>query len=643
MSARISLNMCGIAGLIGVHSDSRELGQRLLRALRHRGPDDEGVECPHPSAVLVHSRLAIVDLSAAGHQPMSDHPPEGAERNWVVFNGQIFNFLDLAPELARLGWPSRSRSDTEVILNAYRAWGEDCVQRFHGMFAFCLVDSKRRVAHLCRDRAGIKPLYLYEPPAGGLVFSSEVRALLALGPGLVPPRVNRNALESYFAQGAVQGYDTIVSGIGILEPGIWLTVDLATGAKLRKKQYWDLASSQAPKYRDRNEAVERLSLLLRRTVRQQLISDVPLGLFLSGGVDSAALLTVAAESTGNPLRAISIGFDVEEFDETAAAAVTASAFPCNHSIVHLSGAELLAAFPAVLQSTDQPTVDGTNTYVVSRVARQQGLTVALSGLGADELFGGYASFHDVPQALRMRQWFGWTGALMPSFLRRNRSGAKLIEMLGRPPDLLQMYLLRRELFLSGERRTLHDLPQGSDPASGAPVSMLENMHAAARGLDGFDATSVFEQQIYMRHMLLRDADAFSMAAPIECRVPFLDHELMEAVLRVPSSWKRNNGRPKPLLLDAVGPKLPAQVWQRPKRGFAFPWRNWLQPPSGPLSQLALDAVNDQATWRDIGVNPAGVLDLWSRFARDDRSLSPLQILAVLVLRDYVVRHKLRAA
>ncbi|HWZ46217.1 MAG TPA: asparagine synthase (glutamine-hydrolyzing) [Candidatus Saccharimonadales bacterium] len=635
--------MCGIAGLIGVHTDLRAAGQCMLKALRHRGRDDEGVEVPHPSAVVVHSRLAILDLTDTGHQPMSDHPPDGSQRNWVVFNGQIFNFRDLQPELAGLGWRSRGSSDTEIILNAYRAWGEECIHRLHGMFAFCLIDGDRRAAYLCRDRMGIKPLYICELSRGGLAFASEIRALLALGSEFVPPRINRTAMESYFAQGAVQGGDAIVSGIKILEPGACLTLDLETGRVQKTRKYWDLHHGEQSRYRNRNEAVEDISSIARRTVRQHLVSDVPLGLFLSGGIDSAALLAIACEQSDSAMRTITVGFDIKNFDETGAASATASAFHCENNTVRLSGTELLGSFPSVLEATDQPTVDGTNTFIVSHAARKLGLTVALSGLGGDELFGGYASFHDVPRALRVRQWFGWTRPVAAALRGYGRASVKLHELLQRPADLLQTYLLHRELFLSAERRELQSLPDGSDSANGMPVAMLQHIYGRMKGLDAFTATSMFEIEIYMRHMLLRDADVFSMASPIECRLPFLDHELVQAVLAAPSSWKRMNGRPKPLLLDAVGPRLPSHVWQHPKQGFTFPWRSWLQPPSGALAQLALDAVHDQKVWREIGVNPEAVSGLWMRFVQADRTISALQILALVVLRDYVVRHKLRLA
>jgi asparagine synthase (glutamine-hydrolysing) len=375
----------------------------------------------------------------------------------------------------------------------------------------------------------------------------------------------------------------------------------------------------------------------------RLISDVPLGIFLSGGVDSTALLALGQQLTGGELRTITVGFDVNGFDESASAAATASAFGTRHQTVRLTGQDVLHAMPAVLEAMDQPTVDGTNIYFVSRAARESGLTVALSGLGGDELFGGYATFKDVPRAVRLRRRWAWASKpmrLVP--LRRYRSGAKLLEVLERPADPLSMYLLRRELFLPRERRRLQPLPAPSDARTGIPQVLAEELSERSRQLEDTHQVSFFELELYMRHMLLRDADTFSMAAPIEYRVPFLDHELVETAFALPSAWKLPDPRPKPLLLDAVGSQIPAWVWQKPKAGFTFPWRAWFNP-GRPLAGMAREAAQDQETWRRLGLHPAGASDTWRRFAARDRSVSPLQVLALVVLRDFASRYRLRAA
>jgi asparagine synthase (glutamine-hydrolysing) len=631
--------MCGIAGLIGVRDEGLLLARRLLAGLQHRGPDDCGVEQPVATATLVQTRLAIIDLSPAGHQPMRDEPPQGLPPNWVVFNGEIYNYRELREELSTEGVHFRSRCDTEAILHAYRRWGTRCVEHLRGMFAICLVDTAAGLAHLWRDRLGIKPLYTCRI-GSGLAFSSEVRPLLDLDG--VARRVNPAALESFFAQGAVQGDDSIVAGVTMLRPASHLCVELESGREVSRRTYWHLSTREVL-CTDPDAQIDGLRSIARETLREHLISDAPLGIFLSGGVDSAAVLTMASEVCPESLRTLTIGFDLAAADETAAARATARAFGVQHQVVRLSGSEVLAQIEPALAAADQPTVDGFNTYFVSRAAREAGLTVALSGLGADELFGGYASFAQAPWALKMRRTapLRW-GARFGAGMVNSRWGAKIGEAARRRADLLEMYLLRRELFLPGERRSLHDLPDDCEPSSGLQRSLTEELRRQACGMDEINQISLYEIQLYMRHMLLRDSDAFSMAAPIEYRVPFLDHLLVERVFALPGERKKPDGRPKPVLLEIAGPRLPDAVWKRPKRGFTFPWESWLGC-GGALAPLANDAVHDVGTWRRLGLDAKAVAAIWKRFLGGDRRISALQILAFVTLRDFAARWELSRA
>jgi len=284
-------------------------------------------------------------------------------------------------------------------------------------------------------------------------------------------------------------------------------------------------------------------------------------------------------------------------------------------------------------------VDGTNVLVVSRAAREAGLTVALSGLGADELFGGYASFRDVPRSMRFKRFGRFLPLRAIASLGQTRGLAKLACVTSRS-DALSLYLLRRELFLPTERRELHPVPEGSDGESGLPVDLLDALRRRAAGLDAETSVSLFELELYMRNMLLRDADVFSMAAPIELRVPFLDHRLVETAFRLPGRWKRADPRQKPLLLDAVGPRLPRQVGTERKRGFTFPWGSWFGS-GGPLSELARGAIDDRQVWADLGLDPQGVQAIGDRWWRGDRRISPLQILGFVSLASFTRRHGAR--
>lgn len=628
----------------------------MLAAMRHRGPDDSGlVELPDPAgrshpAVLLHARLAILDLSPAGHQPMRDQPPsDGITPNWIVYNGEIYNFRDLRAELAGRGWPCRTRCDTETILNAYRAWGEPCAERFRGMFAWCLLDGGRGRAWLCRDRLGIKPLYLFRPAAGGLLFASELRTLLAADPDLVPPVMNPAALESFLAQGAVCGAASLIEGVELLGPGQSLWTDWS-GEPLERRTWWRIPFGTAggPGPCDattRDREVARLADTLRDAVRLRLISDVPLGLFLSGGIDSAAIATVASEVADARVETISIGFDEQEYDETDVAAEVAHQLGTSHRCVRLTGRDILEGLEGALAAVDQPTVDGFNVFFVSRAARRTGLKVALSGLGGDELFGGYATFRDVPRALAWRRRLAWLNPAHFPVSRLlaahgSRAGAKASLMLTRSATPSQMYLLRRELFFPRERRQLRAPPTASDPATGVPRTIVADLARQARDLDPFNQISLFEMSSYMRHMLLRDADVFSMAHALELRVPLLDHLLVEQVAALAGPVKQEASRPKSLLLDAVGPRLPGRLGRLRKRGFTFPWTAWLR---GPLRGRAESAMDDVNVWESLEISPGGPRSIWRRFLGGDRRVAALQVLALVVLKDYAERYGLRRA
>lgn len=662
--------MCGIAGLLGIAPAlARPAAERIQRALSHRGPDDSGIEAVKSStaaepAMLIHTRLSIVELSPAGHQPMWDHPANGPA-NVVVFNGEIYNFRDLLPDLARAGHPCRSGSDTEVILQSYRAWGDDAVERFEGMFAFCLLDVGRGRAWLCRDRVGIKPLYLFRPAGGGLLFASEVRALLAAGPELVPRRLRSSALESFLAQGAVMSDRAIVEGVSLLGPGESLLCDF-TGRELGRRRYWSVdfggehgaitsratgAVEPGPAWRKhfRSELVADLSRALHRSVSQLLLADVPVGLFLSAGLDSSAIAAIASEVARESLHTLSVGFDIATFDESAEAELSARELGTRHQRITLSGARALESFDTVLAAADQPTVDGFNTYFISDAARQAGLTVALSGVGGDELFGGYRTFHDVPRALRLRRPLGRTPAQLGALLleraseharhhARARAFLKVAETLRRPADLVELYLLRRELFAASERRALLALPQASDATSGLEHEEVTMLKASHRDRDPVDRIAALEFSVYMRHMLLRDADVFGMASQLEIRVPLLEHYVVAGAARARAFWRRPDPRPKPLLVDAAGPRLPERSFKAKKRGFTFPWRAWLE---GPLAQRAADGLRAGA-WDRLGVDPAAVDATWRAFKSGDRRVSELQIIGLLVLETYARSHGLTA-
>ena len=393
--------MCGIAGIVGRDAElSRPPLERMQVALQHRGPDDRGSWTSPASRMVsfVHTRLAVIDPTPAGHQPMST--PDG--RLTISFNGEIYNFRALREELERRGVRFQTRTDTEVILHAYDAFGVGCLCRLRGMFAFALWDERERTCLLARDVFGLKPLYFHHAANGSLVFASEVRALQASR--LVPTSVNAQALYGYLRTGSVAEPETLLNDVHALEAGHYA---LWRGGVLRTQRYWALQFPQSPAAN--GHAVESLREALRDSVRHHFVSDVPVALFLSGGVDSAVVLALARANGLAAVKTFSLSFPGSELDEGPLARRTAEHFSADHTACDMDAVTARNLFPQYLSAVDQPSIDGFNTFVVSKCVRESGLKVALSGVGADELFGGYASFGRVPQMAEWNQQLSWTG------------------------------------------------------------------------------------------------------------------------------------------------------------------------------------------------------------------------------------------
>jgi len=558
--------MCGIAGLIGRSSES--FIERVGPALIHRGPDDGG-HWQHGDVCLVHRRLAILDLSPTGHQPMAS--PCG--RWQLVFNGEIYNHAALRAELLASGpFPFRGSSDTEVLLAWLIRHGAAGLHRLRGMFAFCLYDKQERTALLARDPHGIKPLYFWHGPGGELAFASELRALLASG--LPSRQLNTAALAAFLATGSVPEPATLVAGIERLPAGCW--AHWCPG-QLKIQPWLPLPESLDPQATgawDPAAAAAATRDALQGSVAAHLIADVPVGLFLSGGLDSGALLALAPRG----LRTFTIGFAGAAasagYDESSPAARLAAHFGAEHTPLTLSAEQARAWLPEFLAAQDQPSNDGFNSWCVARLAREQGLKVALSGLGGDELFGGYPSFSAVPRLLRWRQRLGPAAPLLAKLMRRKRShkAQRLAALLEAPSGLAASYSSYRGLFTPHEIAALlrH---WGLDPE---PLAPEQNPPSHLHPLD---QVAWLEGSRYLRQQLLPDADAMTMAHGLELRVPFVDAHLQQTLAVIPASQRLASGK---ALLAASVPELPAWFRERPKQGFRFPFQLWLDDPSQPL-------------------------------------------------------------
>ncbi|MDQ3688116.1 MAG: asparagine synthase (glutamine-hydrolyzing) [Acidobacteriota bacterium] len=613
--------MCGIVGawVRSGSADAVSAVARGTRALAHRGPDDEDVVQISSSTsenvvTFGHRRLAIIDLSEAGHQPMRD-PETG---NWIVYNGEVYNFKELRRELEKRGCRFRSDCDTEVILQSYRVWGRDCVERWRGMFAAAIWDASRQELFLVRDRLGVKPLYYFYDDTR-LLFASELRALLATN--LFERKINLAALDSFLAFGAIQDPLTLLEGVASLPAAHTLTAK-ADGIELQ--EYWELPLEAAGGPPDVATIKEEIAELLAEAVRLRLVADVPLGVFLSGGIDSSALAMLMRRSSPEQVKAFTIGFADEAFDEARQAKETAAALGVEHRSILLTEEDLLASCRESVGALDQPSLDGVNTYHVARAVKSAGITVALSGLGGDEVFGGYKHFRTVP---RMESFTGQWRQL-PHVARR--AGAALVGAAGRRSDrnlklralLLDEhgfphpYFLARALFLPEQVARLFEPGVVPHIDYGGWAKRLSVLAERAARLDAVNRISYLELKTYVANTLLRDADVMSMRHSLEVRVPFLDHRLLERMMRLPGRVKLDGTTPKPLLVGSLPERLPPGVVGARKRGFTLPFTLWLK---GRLRPELEETFNQLPPALEGIVNASEVRRVWRRFLADECS------------------------
>jgi asparagine synthase (glutamine-hydrolysing) len=577
--------MCGIFGVVarGARIPDGVL-ERGTQSLAHRGPDDSGtilLRDSVPDSVeigLGNRRLAILDLSPLGHQPMHD----AETGNWIVYNGEIYNFRDVRDELEQAGTSFISHSDTEVLLKAYARWGEECLAKFRGMFAFAIWDARRHRLFIARDPMGIKPLY-YAQAGSYFLFASEVRTLL--GTGLLKTRIDPAGLINYLTFGSAYDPLTLVEGVRSLPPGH--TLSWESGA-LRESSYWDLVDESTSLERSSDSlaagtekgAAEQLQPILEEAIRLQLVSDVPVGVFLSGGIDSSALVSILSRS-GVKASTFSVVFREADFSEAEHSRSIAEKFHTDHHEINVSQTDVLKAIPDALGAMDLPTMDGINTYFVSRETRRAGVKVALSGLGGDEVFAGYSSFRAIPRMERfVRFWNhvprGVRGPVASAFAAlspANDQNRKLASLASDNGRVLHPYFLSRMLFTPVQRDLLLRTADGS-AAETAAESQRDRLQRALP-LDPVNRVSYLESRCYMLNTLLRDADVMSMSQGLEVRVPLIDHQLAKAVLALPGAWKLN-GTPKKLLVEALAGSLPDEIVHRPKRGFTLPFEHWMR-------------------------------------------------------------------
>jgi asparagine synthase (glutamine-hydrolysing) len=624
--------MCGIAGIIGRLDDcNRAALERMNAAMVHRGPDAGGTWVSTPDArgwgaLLAHRRLSILDLSPAGAQPMVD-PVTG---HVVVFNGEIYNYGELRERLLAEGQTFESSGDTIVMLRSLALHGPRAVSWLRGMFAFACWNPEQRRLLLARDPLGIKPLYMARctDPGGqwSVAFASELRALLASGL-LGTPHLDPQALASYVWNGFAVGPCTAVKGVELLWPGRLLELD-GTGKEVRQEEFWSIPG-RAP---DSVTSESDLTAVLEEGLRLHLASDVPLAVFLSGGVDSSVMANLAQRANQTPIHTFTLAFEEQEFNEGPIARRIADAIGTQHHEVVLTEGHFVENLDVALASLDQPTFDAINAYYMSQAIRSAGFTVALSGTGGDELFGGYTSYRDLPILQRWSRRTAWmprglpvAAANLATWPLRHSGGAvppqtrwaKLPEMIRNGDDLLALYQLAYALFLPEFQSELLAPGFAGALADGLPPAIRSRLSAETRGRTLLSAISVMEQRLFLGERLLRDNDVASMASSLEQRVPLVDQVLFETVDRLPDDVRYQPLRQKALLRRIGLRGLDPALFERPKSGFVLPFDRWIR--SG-LKDVMDQTLRDPQLIAPTGLEPGAVERLWRAYLEGARGM-----------------------
>lgn len=631
--------MCGIWGFVGNDDQVPAVDAWSgLCSLTDRGPDDWGMYFNGEGKVtdnrnlpngerrvaIGNRRLSILDLSAAGNQPMGDN-----ESNlWIVYNGEVYNYRELRADLQEVGYNFESDSDTEVVLRAYEEYGADCVEQFRGMFAFAIYDAEAETLFAARDRLGIKPFY-YQLTKSYLTFASELTSLLDAE--VVDSRLNPIGVDGFLTFGYVPEPETIINDVNTLPAGSTLQYDVEDGS-FEIERYWRPSFSG-----DQEPSTDRIRELLKNSVQLRLRSDVPVAAFLSGGLDSStivALMRAVGGEDRDDLHTFSIGFDREEFSETAFAKTVAEEFDTVHHDKTVTAADVREEMNNIIAAMDQPTIDGINTYFVSKLAAEAGMKVVLSGLGGDELFYGYPTFDQVagwyqkacrlytlPSALRRRtaeiiDWSGFGG---------DATAGKVADAVRSDAPLGASYLTARGLFTSKQRRDLLG-ETGTDWNKSVETDVNETISRS----DVRDAVSAAELTWYMNNQLLRDTDVMAMTHSLEVRVPFLDAELIEYITDLDSAAKSVGE--KQLLKEAVGDEIPPSVLNRQKTGFNFPFSDWLR---GDLHDIVEDTLSDPY-FDDMPLNAEAVSSIQCEYERGEEHWS--RVWALVVLLRWIKMH-----
>jgi len=626
--------MCGINGILGIENPQK--GKLFLTKMNakmaHRGPDDDGI-FTDTNIAIGQTRLSIIDLSSAGHQPMWSND----KRYCIVYNGELYNFRELKFDLERATRGSDDKpyhfitsSDTEVIIAAYSRWGKDCLKKFNGMYGFAIWDTVKQELFIARDRLGIKPIY-YTYKNQVLAFSSEIRSLLESE--IVPRKLNSDALIDYLRYQTVHAPQTLVKDVVMLMPGQFM---IANKNDIRIEKYWDINQFMPTKTIDTpySEVCTKVNNLFEKAVQRRLVADVPFGAFLSGGIDSSAVVGMMSKVSDSKVKTFSVVFDDEQFSEAKYARIIANKFNTEHHEIKLTPNDFKNELNDALLAMDHPSGDGPNTYVVSKATKNAGITMALSGLGGDELFAGYDIFNRTLKLDKLKWLSGIPGislvAKINKSLRPSVSSAKIAELLDlNSLNFKNTYPLSRQVLLEEQ---ISKLLSEKNSSKNRVAEIIKNINGKSGNL--LSAVGVAEISTYMQNVLLRDTDQMSMAHALEIRVPFLDYELVEYVIGLPDKYKIPL-TPKKLLTDALGDLLPSEIVNRPKMGFTLPWKNWLKSDFKTLCETNLKLLGQNPHFNADELN-----SLWQRFLKDDPLVTWSRIWYLVVLQRWITENNI---
>jgi len=623
--------MCGIAGIVGLNIESsipKIAIQKMTDAIAHRGPNSQGF-WDDTNCYFGHRRLSIIDLSEAGNQPFVSQ--DG--RYVLIYNGELYNYKELKFSLQRsefgtnqLPYIFKTNTDTEVILASYLRWGKECVNYFNGMFAFAIWDKQEQKLVIARDRMGIKPLY-YHFKNNVLIFASEIRALIKSE--LIEKKINQQSVAEYIQYTTVHAPNTILQDVKVLMPGNLIEFE-TKNLTFTISQYWNINNfSKSKEDLNYKQTCEKVNELLTQSVERRLIADVPFGAFLSGGIDSTAIVGLMSKVSSEKIQTFNINFDEGEYSEAKYAQLIAKKFNTKHHEIKLTPNHFLSQLPEALNAIDHPSGDGANSYIVSKATKNAGITMALSGLGGDELFAGYDIFKRYVE-LEKKGWLNLIPAkgILGKVLAANKKsiqGDKTSEILNL--DVINgfnVYPINRKLFNQTDFKNLLKKHYNDNAFIQNVIKNCETdkSHKLSR-------VSLFEIKTYMQNVLLRDADQMSMAVSLEVRVPFLDYKLVEFVLGINDTYKFPHTQKK-LLVDSLGDLLPPEIVNRPKMGFILPWKDWLK------DELKEFCEENIVQFSKLSfVNREAVLLIWNRFLKNDPKITWSRVWHLVVLNHWI--------